>query len=123
MEEGIRKRVGGGKFIDIWRDKQTPELENMRIKTKEENNNRIIKISELIKEGKWDEESLLRNFEAEDIVKIRKFPISMHPTKDRLYQTVSTTREYLAKIGYKLTKSFQKNRKIKDNLGAQVTEI
>ncbi|XP_071924161.1 uncharacterized mitochondrial protein AtMg00310-like [Coffea arabica] len=51
LEEGIRKRVGDGKSIDIWEDRWLPNTENGKVKTQRAEGVAVQWVSELIKDG------------------------------------------------------------------------
>ncbi|XP_027175089.1 uncharacterized protein LOC113774685 [Coffea eugenioides] len=51
LEEEVRKQVGNGKSINIWKDRWLPETEYGRVKTRKEEGVKVQRVCELIKDG------------------------------------------------------------------------
>lgn len=116
LEEGSRKRVGDGKTSSIWKDKWVPGNEEGLIKTKKQQEWNVSKVSDLIKEGRWNTEMLSRLFEVVDQVNIMNIPLSLHDTKDKIYWCKTPTGEYSVKSGYRCAKELQRTARPKEGV-------
>ena len=56
LEERVRKRVGDGKTIDIWKDRWIPGVAGGKVSTQQDSGLGLGRVSELIKNGNWNEE-------------------------------------------------------------------
>ena len=93
-EEGIRKQVGNEKSINIWEDKWLPETKDGRVKTRDVEGIKVQRVSELIKDGKWEKELIAQVFENEEGRKIMRIPFSVQPMKDQIYWAMSSPGVY-----------------------------
>lgn len=84
LQRGVRKNVGDGQNIDIWKDNWIPDKENERITTRKPQNCQLIIVHELMKKGRWNEDLMRTLFNKEDCNEVRKIPISEYGAKDRL---------------------------------------
>ena len=71
---------------------------------------KIQRVSELIKDGKWNREVLMQEFEEKDRLQILKIPLSLGKVKDRTYWAKSSSDVYSVKTGYKLIKETKKGQ-------------
>lgn len=110
LHQGIRKRIGDGKNVNIWEDKWFHEAKNGEIKIKKRNTG-LTKVCELIHNGEWNEKKLTAVFDREDVDRIKKIPFGIYPMKDQLYRMFSPSGEYTVKSGYKLTRFMMQQRK------------
>ena len=104
LEEGIRKQVGDGKFINIWEDRWIPGSGDGKVKTRRAGDVELQEVSELIKEGVWDKELITKVFDKDEGKQILSIPLGEVPRKDRLFWAFSTTGVYTVKSGYRLAK-------------------
>ncbi|XP_027086455.2 uncharacterized protein [Coffea arabica] len=110
LEEGLRRRVGDGESIKIWEDRWLPGVEDGRIRSPRKADSKIQRVSELIKEGKWDRELLRQEFEEMDRLQILKIPLSLGKVMDRTYWAKSSSGLYSVKTGYKLIKEMKQSQ-------------
>ena len=61
----------------------------------------LCKISELIKDGSWNDKLVTKVFVEEDREMIMKISLSLRETKDRLFLVHSAFGEYTVKSGYR----------------------
>ena len=66
LQKGIRKRVGDGKTIDIWKDKWLADSTDGKMSSGHTHDTEFQWVSELIRNGEWDEDTLGRIFDEED---------------------------------------------------------
>lgn len=71
--------MGDGEMVNIWKDRWLPEGKEGRVRTVEPSEGGVQKVSELIKDGEWDQRLL------GDVAEIRTIPVSKTGRKDRLY--------------------------------------
>ncbi|XP_071906135.1 uncharacterized protein [Coffea arabica] len=76
LEEGVRKRVGNGKSIDIWEDRWLPDTEGGGVKTPRTEGVAVQRVSDLINDGKWDRELIAQVFDENERKEILRIPLS-----------------------------------------------
>ncbi|XP_071913980.1 uncharacterized protein [Coffea arabica] len=89
LEEGMRKRVGDGKTIDIWKDRWIPGVAGG-------------------KELEWV-------FANEDRERIFQIPLSLQDIKDGLFWAHSASREYTVKSRYRSAQERKIWRRVRDS--------
>ena len=100
--------MGDGKSINIWEDRWLPETEDGIVKAKDVEGIKVQRVSELIKDGKWDKELIAQVFEEEKGRKIMRIPLSVQPMKNRIYWVMSSTGVYTVKSRYILAKNMKR---------------
>nr|XP_027108781.1 uncharacterized protein LOC113728591 [Coffea arabica] len=108
LEEGLRRRVGDGESIKIWEDRWLPGIEDGKIRSQRKDDSKIQRVSELIRDGKWDRELLRQEFEEKDRLQILKIPLSLGKVMDRFYWARSSSGVYSVKTGYQLIKEMKR---------------
>jgi hypothetical protein len=61
LKEGLIWHIGDGKIVCIWRDNWLPRKEELKV-LREKGRSRLIRVSSLIDQGRWDEGLLHRTF-------------------------------------------------------------
>jgi hypothetical protein len=61
LKEGLIWHIGDGKTVCIWRDNWLPRKEELKV-LGEKGRSRLIRVSSLIDQGRWDEGLLHRTF-------------------------------------------------------------
>ncbi|XP_027082670.1 uncharacterized protein [Coffea arabica] len=84
MERGIRKRVGDGTTVDIWKDRWIPGEGTGMVATPMPAGCNILKVHELIQNGKWNRAMMETLLSEKDCRKIEEIPISLCAGKDKL---------------------------------------
>ena len=77
LEEGMRIRVGDGDQIKVWEDRWLPDTEDGWLRSKRNPESTIQRVSKLIKDGKWDQELLLQEFDEPIRSSIARTPLSL----------------------------------------------
>ncbi|KAL3502492.1 hypothetical protein ACH5RR_036941 [Cinchona calisaya] len=54
VKHGLRMRVGDGRNLNIWNDKWVPRDQGGMVKTRRPENCELERVSDLVKERKWD---------------------------------------------------------------------
>lgn len=124
LEEGTRKRVGDGKSINIWADRWLPSSEDGRVKSRRREGMKVQKVSELIRDGRWDRELIKQVFEEEEGKSILRIPLGVQPLKDRIYWNFSPTGMYTVKSGYQFAKKGRRRgSQWKTDAGSSCTKV
>ncbi|KAL3513234.1 hypothetical protein ACH5RR_025951, partial [Cinchona calisaya] len=79
------------------------------VKTQRPENCELERVSDLIKDGKWDAQVLQRFFSNDDRIRISKIPLSIHQRKDRFFWKETKDVAYSVKSGYAVAKSMRKD--------------
>ena len=74
LESGIRKRIGDGKIVNNRNDRWLPKGRNGKVRTIRTGKSRVQKVSELIKNGEWDQRLLQEIFQERDANEIMTIP-------------------------------------------------
>lgn len=62
LESGMRKRIGDGKTVKIWKDRWLPEGRERKVRSVVPEDGGVQKVSDLIKNGEWDLRLLRASF-------------------------------------------------------------
>ncbi|XP_027083855.1 uncharacterized protein [Coffea arabica] len=80
------------------------DLKDGRVKSRRREGMMVQKVSELVRDGRWDRELIKQVFEKEEGRNILRIPLGVQPLKDRIYWNFSPTGMYTVKSGYRLAK-------------------
>lgn len=110
MEEGVRKRVGDGRSIDIWKDRWIAGTRDGKVGKQPTLGCWETKVKELIIQGQWNKDLLQKLFDENIQKEILRIPLSSNGLKDRIYWVWTANGDYTVKSGYHLSKSKGENR-------------
>uniref|UniRef100_A0A803KVQ0 Uncharacterized protein n=1 Tax=Chenopodium quinoa TaxID=63459 RepID=A0A803KVQ0_CHEQI len=83
LRKGVRKIIGSGASVDIWKDPWVPSLPDFRVDSVNRTSDQgRYMVDELLIEGSWDIGALVSLFSRVEIDAIRKIPTSMYNTDD-----------------------------------------
>ncbi|XP_071924943.1 uncharacterized protein [Coffea arabica] len=104
LYDGLWKRIGDGKSVNMWRDRWIVGSDTGFASTTQPVGCKLEWVSELIEEGKWKNDLLLKWFCAKDAEHIKGIPTSIGRRKDRLVWGHSKAGIYSVKSGYALAR-------------------
>ncbi|XP_027099102.2 uncharacterized protein [Coffea arabica] len=100
LEGGLWKRVGDGTQINIWEDRWVIGSAIGRTSTTCPPNCHLHTVSQLISEGRWNEEILQQVFNREEREHIASIPLSVFKRQDRYFWNFAKSGIYTVKTGY-----------------------
>ncbi|KAK2655925.1 hypothetical protein Ddye_008977 [Dipteronia dyeriana] len=82
LEKGLRRRVGNGTSIRIYKDNWVPRPENLKVVSDPVLGNNAMTDTLLLPSGGWDLQKIQNNFTLHDVEAIMKIPIGNKNAKD-----------------------------------------
>ena len=111
LKSGLRKQVGDGTTIAIWKDGWL-KTSSGKISTPKPHNCPVDKVSDLIHDHKWNSGIINSLFSPEETKLITAIPLSLFGGKDRYTWCSSANGEYTTKTGYvKAKERMERNNK------------
>ncbi|GAA0169382.1 hypothetical protein LIER_23885 [Lithospermum erythrorhizon] len=98
---------GDGKSINIWEHLWVPRSTDFHYRGTQ--NSSITRVSQLIREGRWDVQEVIRVIGAPDAQLILSIPLSRHEIMDRLVWNHTKSGSYLTCSGYKRACDVKRN--------------
>lgn len=97
---GIWRKVGNGRSINIWEDAWVPDNPGGKITSSKSLGCELSKVEELISNFRWNYPLIFRTFNKKDAGNILKIPVSLASREDSNFWIHSPTGQYTAKTGY-----------------------
>ncbi|XP_071937636.1 uncharacterized protein [Coffea arabica] len=85
LQKGIRKRVGDGTTINIWRDKWIMASPTGRIATQKPPACDLQTVADLLIEREWNKKLIEETFSEQEASQILQMPLNLFPRKDTVY--------------------------------------
>ncbi|XP_027157225.1 uncharacterized protein LOC113758655 [Coffea eugenioides] len=101
---GLRKRIGDGKSVSIWRDKWISGSDQGQVSRSKPEDCQLQWVSELIEDEKWNTDLLQKWFCDKDVELIKDIPTSIGRRHDKLIWCFSKSGTYTAKTGYAIAR-------------------
>lgn len=103
LQRGIRKVIGDGSTINMWKDPWVPSLPKFRLLTQgNRREDELIMVSELMAGREWDDEKLRQLFTAWEVAAIRSIPIPRYHGVDEWTWHYSKHGDFTVKSAYYL---------------------
>lgn len=97
---GIWRKVGNGRSINIWEDAWIPDNPGGKITSSKTLGCELTKVEELISNFRWNYPLIFRTFNKKNADSILKIPMSLAGREDSNFWIHSPTGQYTAKTGY-----------------------
>lgn len=101
IERGSVWRVGDGKSIKLFEDKWVPSLTS-KISVPNDSWHSDTTVNSLIKDGIWDVDLIIKNFNPYIAGEIRKIPLSLQSNRDALFWRFDPKGHFSVRDGYRL---------------------
>lgn len=113
LKEGCVWKVGNENRINIWEDSWLNDEKRRKIITPKLMGCTVQRVKELLNQGGvgWNMEMLARLFSDDEILAIKRTPISTMGLADRLVWASTNNGQYSVKSGYKVAKSYERKMK------------